>query len=471
MEIQRPGISNLELFQDTICALATPVGEGGIGIVKISGQEACAIALKVFKHNPPLTHFLSHRLYYGYIIDPFSESPIDEVLLSYMQAPRTYTCEDVVEINCHSGPLVCQRILNIVMDAGARLALPGEFTKRAFLNGRIDLTRAEAVIELIRSQSDKGLELANQHLRGKFQGKVSQWRNELIEILAHIEAFIDFPEDVENDLSRLELIKKIKINLLESIQKVLAAYNSGRILREGLKMVIVGKPNVGKSSLLNAFLKEDRAIVSAIPGTTRDTIEEAFLLKGIPIHIIDTAGLRSPGNQIEEIGIERTRNSLAAADFVLFVIDRSIPLEKEDFAIYGEISHKEGIIVFNKSDLPEVVKKSEVQNSFGQFSIVETSLLKGTGLRELEELIFTKIIEARIDYNHSLIAPNLRHKQCLEQAVSFLSKAVDLLQKATSPELIAFELDQSLGKLDELSGEKAGEDVLDRIFSQFCIGK
>ncbi len=458
-------------FEDTICALATPVGEGGIGIIKISGPDALKIARKLFRHDPPIDEFDSHRLYYGLIIDPDTGVVLDEVLLSYMKAPRTYTREDVVEINCHSGPVVYRKILELVMKSGARLAEPGEFTKRAFLNGRIDLTQAEAIIELIKTKSDRGIEIAALHLQGKFHEKIDEWRNRLTDVLARIEACIDFPEDLEEELEGDAIVEEIKSGVIDPILDALSNYDSGRVLREGLKMVIVGKPNVGKSSLLNAFLREERAIVSEIPGTTRDTIEESFTLKGIPIHIIDTAGLRAPGDKIEALGITRAKNRLAEADFILFVIDRSIPIEKEDIEIYREVSGKEGLIVLNKTDLPEKVAVEEVAKTFGGFPVVSVSVREKKGLKKLEEEIFERIIKAKIDYDRSMLAPNLRHKICLEEALKYLKNSVELLQSDESPELVAFELKQALDKLSEIVGENIGEDILDRIFSRFCIGK
>ncbi len=458
-------------LQDTICALATPVGEGGIGIIKISGPDSLDIARKIFRHRPPLEHYASHQLYYGTVVDPRTATVVDEVLLSYMKAPRTYTREDIVEINCHSGPLVYKRILEIVLEAGARLAEPGEFTKRAFLNGRIDLTQAEAIIELIRTQSERGVELAAQHLQGKFQEKVESWRGELIDVLARVEAAIDFPEEMGEEIPLGEIRTRLIARLLQPIEETLASYDSGRILKEGLKMVIVGKPNVGKSSLLNALLREDRAIVSAVPGTTRDTIEEAFSLKGIPIHIIDTAGLREPGNSVEELGITRAKSFLSAADFVLFVVDASIPVEDEDLSIYDEIKQKEGIIVLNKCDLPQEVTRTEAEKQFPGFSVISISVLERKGLEELEESIFEKIIREKISYDRSTLVPNLRHKKCLEAASEAIRRAIGLTRGDASPELISLELNESLQKLGEIVGETVTEDILDHIFSQFCIGK
>lgn len=464
-------MSSVHSFDDTICALATPVGEGGIGIIKISGSDALQIARRLFKRSPPVDSFESHRLYYGTIVDPRSGAVLDEVLLSYMRAPRTYTREDVVEINCHGGPMVYKRILDLVLESGARMAEPGEFTRRAFLNGRIDLTQAEAIIDLIKTKSERGIELAAQHLRGKFHDQIDKWRSALTNVLVYIEACIDFPEDIEEETETDRLVRDLQHKILNPIKETLSNYDSGRILREGLKMVIVGKPNVGKSSLLNALLREDRAIVSEIPGTTRDTIEESFSLKGIPIHIIDTAGLRAPGDKVEALGITRARGRLAEADFVLFVIDGSMPLEKEDFEIYEEVKDKEGLIVLNKIDLPEKVNKAEVEKAFHSFPVVPVSVREGTGLGNLEEQIFEQVIKARIDYDRSLLAPNLRHKKCLEQTAEYINNAITLLRRGDSPELIAFELHQAMDKLSEIVGENVGEDILDHIFSQFCIGK
>ncbi len=458
-------------FDDTICALATPVGEGGIGIIKISGPDALAIAKKIFRHSPPLEHFASHHLYYGTIVDPETDAVLDEVLLSFMKAPRTYTREDVVEINCHSGPIVYKRILELVMKSGARLAEPGEFTKRAFLKGRIDLTRAEAIIDLIKTRSEKGIELAARHLQGKFHRKIEEWQSKLTDVLARIEACIDFPEDMDEDLDTEEILKVIEQDVIDPIRGVLSRYESGRILREGLKTVIAGKPNVGKSSLLNALLKEERAIVSEIPGTTRDTIEESFSLKGIPVHIIDTAGLRAPGDKVEALGITRAKNRLAEADFVLFIVDRSVPLEEEDFQIYEEIKSKEGLIVLNKIDLPAIVDTGEISEKMPGFPVVPVSVREKEGLDRLEEQIYEQVIRARIDYDRSMLAPNLRHKRCLEEALMALNRAIDLLRKCESPDLIAFELKQALDRLSEIIGQNVGPDILERIFSQFCIGK
>jgi tRNA modification GTPase len=317
--------------EDTICAIATPVGEGGIGIIKISGPAALPIALKLFKPTHPVSTLKSHRLYHGRIIDPASGFGIDEVLVSYMKAPRTYTCEDVVEINCHSGFAVLNRMLELVIDAGARLAQPGEFTRRSFLNGRIDLSQAEAVIELIHARSSQSLMIANRQLRGSLRRQVTSWRETALTLQSRIEATIDFSEDLDEEPDELQgLLITLEEELIAPIEQMLSGYEDGRILREGLTLVLIGKPNVGKSSLLNGLLGKDRAIVTPIPGTTRDVIEDSFILSGVTVRILDTAGIRNEPDEIESIGIGRTLRSIEDADAVLWLIDRSRPLSDEE---------------------------------------------------------------------------------------------------------------------------------------------
>ena len=347
---------DFRLLQDTICAIATPIGEAGIGLIRLSGPDALNDALKIFRAKDPTRKLKSHTLNYGWIKDPVSGEVVDEVLLGYMAAPGTYTREDVIEINCHSGYAVLNRILELVLATGARLAQPGEFTRRAFLNGRIDLSQAEAVIEIIRSRSEQGLLLANRHLRGDFRQLIEEWRQTLIQVQSRIEAFIDFSEDIEEEAEEEapayeSLLAELRDTVQGPIRATLNKYEEGRVLREGLTLVLVGKPNVGKSSMLNALLGKDRAIVTSAPGTTRDVIEDTFLLQGVQVRILDTAGIRNQPDEIESRGIERTIRSVSEADVVLWLIDHSRPLTSEDQKVYEAVGDSRCIVLLNKSDL------------------------------------------------------------------------------------------------------------------------
>jgi tRNA modification GTPase len=465
-----PGVPAL----DTICAIATPVGEGGIGIIKISGPNARSIAQAIFHARQSERPLQSHRLHYGWIWNPATREPIDEVLLSYMAGPHTYTCEDVVEINCHSGFAVLQRIMELVLATGARLAEPGEFTRRAFLNGRIGLSQAEAVIELIRSRSQQSLTLAGRHLRGEFQRHLETWREQLLALRATMEASIDFSHDTtdEPELSCNSLADLIEENLLRPLNAVLIHYESGRILREGLTLVLVGKPNVGKSSLLNALLGKDRAIVSPFPGTTRDVIEDGFVLGGIFVRILDTAGIREQPDAIEVQGIERTLRSLHEADAALWVVDQSRPLSIEDDSIFQSLSERRHIIILNKADLPQVTNVATLTSRYGENSaILGISALNPPDIETLRVSLRATFLQQPLASSSSAIIPNLRQKACLEDAHGALTRAVQLLRNDDFPELAALEFKAAQEQLDLLLGSTADEELLDRVFSEFCIGK
>jgi tRNA modification GTPase len=464
-------VKSAKSYEDTIAAISTPVGTGGVGIIKISGPQAWAIGRILFHGSGSLQAIDSHRLFYGHIVEPSTGSKVDEVLVSFMRAPTTYTREDVVEINCHSGLAVLQRILELVIRVGARLAEPGEFTRRAFVNGRIDLTQAEAVLDLIHSKTSRSLELASEHLAGGLHASISDLRTRLLDMLATVEAAIDFPEEDIELLSENHLAASCRTQVRDPIVKLLENYEDGRILREGLSVTIAGKPNVGKSSLLNNLLRSNRALVTPIPGTTRDIIEESISLRGIPLRLVDTAGLRQADSLVERLGMECTRERLTQADLLLFVLDRSGPLTSEDHLIYEEIKAKPRLIVLNKIDLDPHPDFIPISNHFGDDTIVPVSALYGDGMDDLKDAVIQTILGRRLDTETSVVAPNLRHKMCLVRSLEAVNRALELLDAQASPELVALEMQEALAHLGEIVGLNTTEDLLDQIFSQFCIGK
>ena len=468
---------DFRLLQDTICAIATPIGEAGIGLIRLSGPDALNSALKIFRAKDPTRTLRSHTLNYGWIKDPVSGELVDEVLLSYMAAPGTYTREDVIEINCHSGYAVLNRILELVLATGTRLAQPGEFTRRAFLNGRIDLSQAEAVIEIIRSRSEQGLLLANRHLRGDFRQLIEKWRQTLILIQTRIEAFIDFSEDIEEEAEEeAPAYESILAELREAVQGPVRAalnkYEEGRMLREGLTLVLVGKPNVGKSSMLNALLGKDRAIVTSAPGTTRDVIEDTFLLQGVQVRILDTAGIRNQPDEIESYGIERTIRSVSEADVVLWLIDNSRPLTSEDQKVYEAVGDSRCIVLLNKSDLAPAFQIDKVQQRFpGPGPVFSLSVKNPSDIERLKNYMAEAFIMRPLQRCRSQIVPNMRQKECLENAMSALMRAEQLLSSNAYGELVSLEIEGARRQLEAVLGWENDDELLDKIFSQFCIGK
>jgi tRNA modification GTPase len=464
---------DINSLEDTICAIATPVGEGGIGIIRVSGSDASAIARRLFHPAHASLPLESHRLYYGWIRDPAANQVVDEVLLSFMAAPHTYTREDVVEVNCHSGYAVLNHILELVLQAGARLAEPGEFTRRAFLNGRIDLSQAEAVIELVRSRSEQSLLAANRILQGDLSQAIQSWRETLLGLQAELEAAIDFCEDLEDEPSdHLLMLQNLHEHLLHPLQEVLAHFEDGRLLREGFTIVLVGRPNVGKSSLLNALLRKDRAIVTPFPGTTRDVIEDSFLLSGILVRVLDTAGIRHRPDGIESLGIERTFQSVEEADVVLWLVDGSQPLTEEDDAVFANVASKRYVLLVNKTDLPAKVSVQQVRERFsGSSAVLGLSVLEPRQVKSLRDFLTETFLRNPLEMGPSLITPNLRQKECLERALHAILRARDLLQAGSYGELASLELAVARRQLESILGWVRDDEVLDRIFSQFCIGK
>jgi tRNA modification GTPase len=438
---------------DTIAAVATPPGEGAIALVRISGPEAVAVAQRVFAGRTKLDALRPRMLYRGKIVD--GEVALDDVLLAVFRAPASYTGEDVVEITCHGGVLVTRRILEAVLRSGARAAEPGEFTQRAFLNGKLELTQAEAVMDLISAQSDLALRAAHEQLEGRIGEEARAQQEAILTVLAHVEAYIDFPDEDINPDTTTELIAQLEA-IRERIASLLGTAKRGRMLRDGVRTVIYGEPNVGKSSLLNLLLGRDRAIVSELPGTTRDTIEEVIDVRGIPLRIVDTAGIRSSDDPIEKEGMARTERSVADADLVLRVVDASQPAGVEPDA--------RTLLVLNKIDLGE-------HPSWRGRAGIRISCTAGTGIGELEEAIAGRILDEGPGARQLTVAINTRHQACLEKAERYCAAAQEALRNEIAPEFVAVEIRALLDAIGEIVGKLDTEDLLTRIFSTFCIGK
>lgn len=457
---------------DTIAAISTPAGSGGIGIIKISGGNARYIASLIFKKSGRNTNHIlyeSHKLYHGHIIDPDNKNVLDEVLLSFMLAPHSYTGEDVVEINVHSGIFLLKTILNIVINKGARLAEPGEFTKRAFINGRIDLTQAEAVIDIINAKNKKALEIANAQVDGLLRNYVETMLNELNNIIVKVEAGIDFPDDLES-LSFDTDINNIENNIIKKLNELISGYDEGHVLREGIKLVIAGRPNVGKSSLMNRLLNKDRSIVTSIPGTTRDIIEETIMISGYTAIISDTAGLHNTKDPIESIGIQKAQEQINNADIILFVIDAQKPFTEEDKILFEIINKKQLVAVFNKIDLLQEDILFEINEKLQPFPYVKVSSLYNTGIDLLKETIKELAIK-NIDCNRSVIVPNLRQKIALEKCLQSITSVCDGMKTGEAYEILSIDLKDAIESLNQVIGNSIKTDVLNQIFSRFCIGK
>lgn len=455
--------------EDTIGAVATPPGEGGVAIVRLSGPDAEAIVRGIFVRSGGQSGALrSHMLHSGRIIDPRTGATVDEALAVLMRKPRSYTGEDVVELHCHGGQLVTRRVLELALAHGARQAEPGEFTQRAFLNGRVDLAQAEAVLDLTQARTEAGMKLALEQMHGGLSQWVSALREELLDILAEVEAAIDFSEEEIDHLSKDALIAKIDA-LKERIAAIVASYEWGRLFRDGARVCIAGRPNVGKSSLLNALVGAERVIVTPLPGTTRDVIEESINLGGLPVVLWDTAGIRDTDNPIEQAGVEFTRKHLALADVVLVVVDGSEAPTAEDEALMKTVRGKKGILVVNKNDLPERFDCSWLSEAAPDKAIVSVSAKSGSGLDSLKislrDLLLVSPAEPEV------VLTNLRHKAALERSVSGLTAAALVAAGAAPPEVVAVELVEAKRGLEEVVGLVDNETILEHIFRKFCIGK
>lgn len=468
--------------RSTIAAIATPPGSAGIGIIKISGPDAISIALGIFKkktksnRNPikPAgsfqTTWQSHHLYHGYIVDPGIPRTLDEVLLSLMRAPHTYTGEDVAEINTHSGHVVLRAIMDLVLRSGARLAAPGEFTQRAFLNGRMDLTQAEAVIDIINARSEKVLDVAAAHIKGEFRNRIAALRDTLINFMSRLEASIEFPEDVD-PVENGYVVETLKLAFEHPLAELIANYQSAHIYREGLTVAIAGRPNVGKSSLMNRLLQKDRVIVSPIPGTTRDFVEETIELQGIPVTIADMAGLHPTSDPIEMLGVQKAREYIKTCDIVLFMLDSSVALDFDDVSIFETLQAKKIILVLNKQDLVTNSQAFPLPDEWKELPLVRISALYNQGIDRLKDLIVQfSTGAAELDVRDKMI-PNLRHKQLLDQSLLAIRHAVEAIRSGFSSDLVLIDLQEAADALAGIIGIQFKTDILDQIFSRFCIGK
>jgi len=466
-------------LDDTIAAIATSLGESGIGIVRISGKDTLKIADRIFvsKIGKSPSQFKTYTIHYGWVVEDAAgikkdllapKEFIDEAILTVMRAPYSYTRQDVVEINCHGGPVPLRKTLELVLKYGARLAEPGEFTKRAFLNGRIDLTQAEAVLEIVRAKTEASLRLGTNRLKGLLSKEFLKLREEILNILVLLEANIDFPEEEIGSLDKEKINKRIN-ELIEKTDKLLKTYNYGRIFSEGIKVVICGKPNVGKSSLLNALLKEERAIVTPIPGTTRDTLEEMIDIRGIPIRIVDTAGIIEPKDLVEKEAIKRAKRYIKEADLIILVFDGSKKLSQEDIFLIKKLKKKLVLPVINKIDLKQKIERKIIEKYFSQ--ILEISAKRIQNIDKLEEKIESFVYNKKIELAPPEVVITLRQKEVLEKIRNYLKEAKNSLENNLSIEFVSQDLKEGLNYLDQLLGKSFNEHLLDKIFSQFCIGK
>lgn len=458
---------------DTIAAISTPMGEGAIAIVRLSGDEAVQIADRIFRspNGKRLIEEKTHTIHYGHLVDPKTTETVEEVMVSLMKAPKTFTREDVVEINCHGGLVAVNRVLALVLKEGARLAEPGEFTKRAFLNGRIDLSQSEAVMDLIRAKTDRAMNVALGQMEGKLSKLVGELRQALIETLAQVEVNIDYPEydDVEEMTIPVMLEKCTWVK--EEIEKLLQTSAQGKILREGLSTVIIGRPNVGKSSLLNSLVQENKAIVTDIAGTTRDIIEEYVNVRGVPLRLVDTAGIRETEDIVERIGVERSRQVLKEADLILFVLNYGEELTEEDRRLFEAVEGMDTIIVVNKTDLPAKMDVEEVKAIAGDRELVTTSLLQEEGVVELEEAIANLFFTGSIESEDMTYVSNARHIALLHQAKQLIEDALMAAESGVPVDMIQIDVTRSWEVLGEIVGDTVQESLINQLFSQFCLGK
>ncbi|KIL36282.1 tRNA modification GTPase [Cohnella kolymensis] len=458
------------MVEDTIAAIATALGESSIAVVRVSGEQAVDTVAKVFKSKQDLRQASTHTVHYGWIIDPESGAVLDEVLVTVMKAPRSFTAEDVVEISTHGGIVAVKSVLEVVLRHGARMAEPGEFTKRAFLNGRIDLAQAEAVIDLIRSKSDRAFQVARRQSEGALSKQIIPMRQQLIELLAHVEVNIDYPEHDVADVTA-GVIRENCGAVLNQVKELLKRADEGKILREGIVTVIVGRPNAGKSSLLNALARENKAIVTDIPGTTRDIVEESISLSGIPLRLLDTAGIRETSDTVERIGVERSHGALNEADLILLVLNNNEPLHEDERKLLNQLKDRSTIVVVNKIDLPRQLDITEVQKDYPPDRIVYLSAKEGKGIEELENAVSSMFLSGDVESGDLTYVSNARHIALLHQAKASLEDAITASSAQIPIDLIQIDIAATWDTLGGILGDAAGDSLLDQIFSQFCLGK
>lgn len=453
---------------DTIAAISTPRGEGGIGIVRISGNNALEILGKIFKPKSKknIEELKNFSINYGHLYD--GKNLVDEVLVSIMKAPNTYTKEDIVEINCHGGFVITEKVLETVLKNGARISESGEFTRRAFLNGRLDLTQAEAVMDTIHGKTEKSVSLSLDQLRGDLKEQIGHLKKLVLDVAAHINVVLDYPEEGIDDPLPENLVGNLR-EVMDTTDILIRSYDKGKMIKEGIKTAIVGKPNVGKSSILNSVLKEERAIVTHVAGTTRDVIEEVVNLKGIPLVLVDTAGIRKTDDLVENIGVEKSKQLIESADLILFVVDGSRALDEEDMRIHEAIKAEKVIGILNKIDIREDIDLSPL-TKINKW--LEISAIKNQGIDEMEEEIYNHIIEENVeDSSQKITITNIRHKSALEKTKQSIENIFETIENGLPMDLMAVDIKGALDSLSEVTGEISSEDLLDHIFSNFCVGK
>ncbi|KHF40060.1 tRNA uridine-5-carboxymethylaminomethyl(34) synthesis GTPase MnmE [Halalkalibacter okhensis] len=455
---------------DTIAAISTALGEGAIGIVRLSGDDAIQIADKLYSGKDSLAAIPSHTIVYGHIVDSSSNERVEEAMVSVMRAPRTFTREDVVEINCHGGVLSVNRVLQLALRHGARLAEPGEFTKRAFLNGRIDLSQAEGVMDLIRAKTDRAMNVALKQVDGRLSKKIGTLRQALLETVAHVEVNIDYPEYDAETMTH-EMLQEKATFVINEIDKLLTTAKQGKILREGLSTVIIGRPNVGKSSLLNSLVHENKAIVTDVAGTTRDIIEEYVNVKGVPLRLVDTAGIRETEDIVERIGVERSREVLKKADLILLVLNYGEELSQEDEALFEAVEKMNVIVIVNKTDVEQKIDLNKVKKLAADRPLVTTSLLRDEGVDQLEQAIADLFFEGEIEGDDVTYVSNTRHITLLEQAKSTIEDAVGAIEMGVPIDLVQIDVTRTWELLGEIIGDSVQESLIDQLFAQFCLGK
>ena len=458
------------MTEDTIAAIATALGEGSIAVVRVSGPKAIDTVAGLFKSKTDLRKAPSHTVHYGHIADPESGQVLDEVLVTVMRAPRSYTAEDVVEVSTHGGLIAVKSVLELILRHGARLAEPGEFTKRAFLNGRIDLAQAEAVIDLIRSRSERAFQLARKQSEGALSRQIKPLRQQLLELLAHVEVNIDYPEHDVPEVTAA-MIRDVCGRVAEKIEKLLETANEGKILREGIVTAIVGRPNAGKSSLLNALARDNKAIVTDIPGTTRDIIEETVNINGIPLRLLDTAGIRETQDVVEQIGVQRTMDALEGADLILLVINQNEPLHEDDRALLEKLKERPVIVVLNKADLERRLDTAEIERLYDRRRIVSVSAKEGIGLAELGKTVASMFFSGSVEASDLTYVSNARHVAALHRAKRALTDAIRAAEEGLPVDFVQIDIREGWEALGEIIGDTASESLIDQIFSQFCLGK
>lgn len=456
---------------DTITSISTPMGEGAIGIVRLSGPQAIEIGDTLYKGKKKLSEVDTHTINYGHIIDPETNETVEEVMISVLRAPKTFTREDIIEINCHGGILTINRILELTMTYGARMAEPGEYTKRAFLNGRIDLSQAEAVMDFIRSKTDRASKVTMNQIEGRLSDLIKKQRQSILEILAQVEVNIDYPEYDDVEDATTEFLLEQSKNIKEEINRLLETGTQGKIMREGLSTVIVGRPNVGKSSMLNNLIQDNKAIVTEVAGTTRDVLEEYVNVRGVPLRLVDTAGIRDTEDIVEKIGVERSRKALSEADLILFVLNNNEPLTEDDQTLYEVVKNEDVIVIINKTDLEPRLDIDEVKEMIGDMPLIQTSMLKQEGIDELEIQIRDLFFGGEVQNQDMTYVSNSRHISLLKQARHSIQDAIDAAESGVPMDMVQIDLTRTWEILGEIIGESASDELIDQLFSQFCLGK